>query len=121
MKQIAIRKHFSFFKTNSEEVQSGSFDDNLEKLDEELRAVFSKYGLQMVETETRFLPIQKLSIFHCEKCDHLMVNRDMNPTKFDAGGLYDDLTWVILDGGTHEGENLCEECLPLSHRWGHYS
>lgn len=121
MKQIAIRKNYSYFKTDSDEIQNGSFDDKLEKLDEELRPLFKKYGLEMVESETRFLPTQKLAVFHCEQCDHLMINRDINPTKFDCDGLYDDLTWVVFDGGTHEGKNLCEECLPLTHRWGHYS
>jgi len=121
VKQIAIRKHFSYFKTNSEEIQSNSFDEKLDQLDEELRAVFKKYGLEMVERQTQFLPIQKLSIFHCEQCNQLMVNRDMNPTKFDSNGLYDDLSYVVLDGGTHDGKNLCEECLPFAHRWGHYS
>ncbi|WP_018417401.1 hypothetical protein [Teredinibacter turnerae] len=121
MKQVAIRKHYSYFKTDSAEIDSCSFDENLERLDEELRSVFKKYGLEMVETETRFLPINKLSIHHCEKCNHLMVNRDENPTKFDDKELFQDLTWVVLDGGSHEGQNLCEECLPITHRWGHYS
>jgi len=50
-----------------------------------------------------------------------MVNRDQNPTKFDNNVLYQDLTWVVLEGGTHEGKSLCEECLPTNHRWGHFS
>ncbi|WP_444894536.1 hypothetical protein ACJJIE_10320 [Microbulbifer sp. TRSA001] len=121
MKQIAIRKYFSCFETTSDEIHDDSFGEHLEKLDEELRAVFEKYGLKMLESETRFLPYQKLSVFNCEKCNHLMINRDMNPTKFDEGDLYSDLHWVVYDGGTHEGKNLCEECLPVTHRWGHYS
>ena len=64
MKQIAVRKHYSLFKTDSDEIESCSFDENLEKLDAELRSVFEKYGLELVETETRFLPIKKLSIYH---------------------------------------------------------
>ncbi len=121
MKQIAIRKHYSCFETTSDEVHDDSFGGNLDKLDEELRSVFKKYGLKMLESETRFLPLQKLSVFNCEECNHLMINRDMNPTKFDDGDLYSDLNWVVHDGGTHDGKNLCEECLPVTHRWGHYS
>jgi len=49
MKHVAIRKHFSFFKIDSEEIESCSFEENLEQLDEELRAVFNKYGLEMAE------------------------------------------------------------------------
>ncbi len=120
MRQVAIRKHYSFFKTSSEEIENCSFDAKMEQLDEELKAVFNKYGLEMAETETCFLPLQKLSIYHCEKCNHLMVNREQNPTKFDDNELYRDLNWVVLDGGTHDGKNLCEQCLPTTHRWGHY-
>lgn len=79
MKQIKIRKHFSHFKTNSEDIEAGSFDESLEKLDGELKAVLHKYGLEMVETETRFLPAQKLSVFHFEKYDHLWLTAILIP------------------------------------------
>ncbi|NJN45603.1 MAG: hypothetical protein HC808_02925 [Candidatus Competibacteraceae bacterium] len=121
MKQIAIRKHFSYFVTDSKEIESGSFDEKLESLDEEMNSLLKKYDLTLVEYETRFIPMEKMSLFHCEKCNHLMINRDLNPAKFDGNELYSDLAFVVLDGGTHEGMNLCEECLPISHRWGHFS
>lgn len=122
MKQIAIRKYYSFFNIETNEIESDSFDEKMELLDADLKAVFYKHGIEMSGSETRFLPIEKLSIFKCENCNQLMVNRDRNPMKFESNGIDNsDLDWVILDGGSHEGKNLCEECLPLLHRWGHYS
>lgn len=121
MEQIAVTRHLSYFKTNSDEIDKGDFDKKMENLVEELKEVFKKHGLEMVQSLTSFLPIQKLSIYHCEQCGNLMVNRDQNPIKFDDNEISHDLSWVILDGGTHEGKNLCQECLPLTHRWGKYS
>lgn len=121
MEQIAIRKHFSYFKTTSEEIDNSVFDERLEHLDAELKDLFKKYGVDLIESETLFLPIKKLSIYHCEQCGHLMVNRDQNPTRFDNNELYDNLEYVVFNGGTHDGKNLCEECLPPTHRWGHNS
>ena len=121
MKHIAINKHFSYFELTSQEVDECSFDEKLDNLNKEMNVLFKKYGLTMVEHETRFIPKGKMSLFHCEKCNHLMINRDLNPAKFDNSELYNDLTFVVLDGGTHEGKNLCEECLPITHRWGHFS
>ena len=121
MKQIAIKKTYSYFSTSSEEIENCAFDKKLEQLNKELKSVFSKYGLTLAEHETVFIPQSKMSLFHCENCNHLMINRDLNPARFDNSECFNDLTLVIRDGGTHEGKNLCEECLPTSHRWGHFS
>ncbi len=121
MKQLAIRKHYSCFSTNSSEIDECLFDEKMAQLDEELRVIFKKYGLSLLQHETRFIPFKKMSLCYCEECNQLMINRDKNPCRFDGDWLYSDLRFVVLDGGTHEGKELCEECLPLSHRWGHFS
>ena len=121
MKQIAIKKTYSYYSTTSEEIEKCTFDEKIDKLNEELRNLFQKYGLNMVWHETVFIPEEKMSLFHCEKCNHIMINRDLNPARFDNSELFNDLTFVVRDGGTHEGQNLCEECLPITHRWGHFS
>ena len=54
-----------------------------------------------------------------------MINRDKNPTRFNKEDIWADLdtdyNGVIWDGGTHEGKELCMECLPIEHRWGYFS
>ena len=121
MKQIAIRKDFSYFYTDSEEVEAGSFDERLETLDEEIRALYKKYGVELAQGYTTFYGLEKYSICNCEACGHLMLNRDENPTGFIGNELAVEIEYVIYDGGAHEGKQLCEECLPFTHRWGHHS
>jgi len=48
MKQFAIRRLYSYFETTSEDIDSGSFDQNLEALDEELKSLLEKYGLKLI-------------------------------------------------------------------------
>jgi hypothetical protein len=125
MKQFAIRRLYSYFEISSEEIKSNSFDERLEKLDEEIKALLKKYGLEYISQDTRFLPIKKLSAAKCDKCGKLMINRDKNPCRFNKEDLWIDLdsdyNCVIWDGGSHEGKELCMECLPTDHRWGYYS
>jgi|GEM_PF-1761630 len=125
MKQFAIRRLYSYFETTSEDIDSGSFDQNLEALDEELKSLLEKYGLKLINQDTRFVPMVKLSAKKCDRCDNLMINRDKNPAGFNREQLWVDLdadyNFVIWDGGTHEGEELCMECLPIEHRWGYFS
>jgi hypothetical protein len=121
MKQIAIRKHFSYFTTTSSEINGCVFDEKIEKFDEEFHELLKKYGFTSLAHETRFIPIEKMSLCYCEKCNELMVNRDKNPTRFDRDEFYNDLAYIILDGGIHEGKELCQECLPVTHRWGLFS
>jgi len=125
MKQFAIRRLYSYFETTSEDIDSGSFDQNLEALDEELKSLLEKYGLKLINQDTRFVPMAKLSAKKCDRCDNLMINRDKNPAGFNREQLWVDLdadyNFVIWDGGTHEGEELCMECLPIEHRWGYFS
>ena len=121
MKQIAIKKHFSYFTTDSSEIEECVFDERMEKLNEELRELLNKYDVTLLEHETCFIPMDKMSLCYCDKCNNLMINRDKNPARFDGNKSYSDLTFVILDGGTHNDMDLCEECLPITHRWGHFS
>ncbi|MEW8036298.1 MAG: hypothetical protein AB2554_04460 [Candidatus Thiodiazotropha sp.] len=121
MKHIAIRKHYSYFATDSEAIEDGAFDEKMERLDEDIGALLEKYGLTPLQHETRFIPTEKMSLCHCAQCGNLMINRDKNPARFDGDELYSDLAFIVLDGGSYEGRELCEECLPVTHRWGHFS
>jgi hypothetical protein len=121
MKHIAIWKYFSCFETNSEEIEACVFDEKMERLESEVRALLEKYDLKLLAQEGRFIPMSKMSTCYCESCGHLMINRDKNPARFDGSPLYADLEFVIRDGGIHEGQTLCQECLPVSHRWGLFS
>ena len=121
MKQIVFMKHLSSFETTSEE-QDGQLDEaRLNALYNDLAIVFEKRGIKLEAYEAAPFPIEKLSIRRCEDCRQLMVNRDMNPAKFDGCDHFGDLDMLCLDGGTYEGRELCEDCLPVTHRWGHFS
>ncbi len=125
MKQFAIRRMYSYFETNSEDIESGLFDEKLDALDEELKVLLERYGLKHISQDTRFIPLQKMSARKCEECDNLMINRDKNPVRFNKEDMWADLdtdyNGTIWDGGTHEGKELCMECLPIKHRWGYFS
>jgi hypothetical protein len=125
MKQYAIRRLYSYFEVSSEEIENGSFDEKLEEVDAELRAVLEKHGLKNLSQDTRFIPQAKMSARQCENCENLMINRDENPARFNKEDLWIDLdtdyNGIIWDGGTHEGKELCMECLPFQHRWGYFS
>lgn len=125
MKQYAIRRLYSYFEVSSKDIENGAFDEKLEELDVELKALLEKYGLKNLGQDTRFIPRNKMSAMQCENCENLMINRDKNPARFNKGDLWIDLdndyNSVIWDGGTHEGKDLCMECLPIEHRWGYFS
>lgn len=125
MKQYAVRRLYSYFETNSEDIHEGAFDEKLEALDEELRVLLEKYGLKKIAQDTRFVPLQKMSARKCDQCDNLMINRDINPARFNKEELWVDLDTdynsIIWDGGSHAGKELCMECLPIEHRWGYFS
>lgn len=116
---------YSYFETTSQEIEDCTFDNKLELLDDELKILLEKYGLKLISQDMRFLPLQKMSAKKCDNCENLMINRNKNPTRFDKDNLWIDLdtdyNFVILDGGTHEGKELCMECLPIEHRWGYFS
>lgn len=120
MKQIAIRKNFSYFLTDSDEIESDVVRERLEALDREMSALFKKYGVEVADGYTTFYSFEKYSICNCKKCDHIMVNRDKNPAGFSRDELTHEIELVIYDGGEFEGQELCEECLPFTHRWGQH-
>ncbi|MBU2712308.1 hypothetical protein [Zooshikella harenae] len=125
MKQFAIRRFYSYFETNSEEIENCSFDEKLTAFDNELEKLLERYDLKLLNIDTRFIPQKKMSATKCEQCDNLMVNRDKNPARFNKEDLWIDLdsdyNGIVWDGGTFEGKDLCMECLPLEHRWGYFS
>lgn len=84
-----------------------------------------KYGLNYISQDMRFINLQKMSVGQCNQCKNLMLNRDKNPARFNKEDLWIDLdcdyNCVIWEGGTHNGKDLCMECLPIGHRWGYFS
>jgi hypothetical protein len=121
MKHIAVKKVFSYYYTDSDEIENCSLDEKMDSLDSELRQLFVKYGVTVAEGYTSFYGVDKYSIELCQQCGHLMINRDKNPAGLPAASWAADLEWVFSDGGTVDGKTLCERCLPHSHRWGHSS
>lgn len=95
--------------------------DALDALIDEIEPIVKKHGFSLSTNETISLNLQKFSIQNCSSCDKLMVNRDLNPVGLDKDYVFDNLDYLILDGGSHDNKSLCEECLPLTHRWGHSS
>ena len=120
MKKIGIRKGFSYFFTDSEAVDSGAIDEKLSALEVELAKVFERFEFTPAAGYTSFYGVEKFSIASCESCSSLMINRDKNPAVFEGTDLATDHEFVIRSGGTHNGQELCEACLPNSHRWGHH-
>ncbi len=121
MKQIAITKTLSYYFTDSTETNSGALDEKFEKLHHEMIELFEKYGVQMAESGTSYYGIEKFSIEHCESCEKVMINRDKNPSGFGNSEYTYDLDIAIINGGDLNGKSLCEECLPITHRWGLHS
>lgn len=118
MKQIVVRKGFSYFYTNSEEIDSGAIDEKLSALEIELEQVFQKFGFIKASGYTSFYGLEKYSVTNCVDCGSLMVNRDKNPAGFGVNELNTELEFVFRDGGNFNGKELCDECLPSTHRWG---
>jgi len=121
MKQIAIGKMFTYFYTESKEIEGCALDDRLDNFRIEIRELLKKYDMELGESWTTFFGLEKFSITNCEKCDQLMMNRDKNPAGLNDSELNADINMVILDGGESDNKLLCEECLPFTHRWGHSS
>ena len=121
MKHVVFLKYLSLFETTTDEMEDRLDESNLKALYDELQTVFNKHGISLKSYEASSFPMKKMAIQHCKECNQLMVNRDLNPTKFGGSAHYLDQDELCLDGGTYEGKDLCEECLPVSHRWGHFS
>ena len=125
MKRYAIRRLYSYFETTEKEIEEGEFDTKLGRLDDEIKKLFEKYDLNYISQDMRFINLKKMSVGKCDQCKNLMLNRDKNPARFNKEDLWIDLdcdyNFVIWDGGTYEGKDLCMECLPVEHRWGYFS
>ncbi|MGR3977877.1 hypothetical protein FW754_09415 [Acinetobacter sp. 1207_04] len=125
MKKYALRRLYSYFETTTEDIDENKFDERLEQLDEELKVLLEKYGLNYISQDMRYINLQKMSVGQCNQCKNLMLNRDKNPARFNKEDLWIDLdcdyNCVIWEGGTHNGKDLCMECLPKEHRWGYFS
>ena len=121
MKHIAIGKIFTSFFTTTEEIDKDACDEKIGSFYTEFRELCKKYDISFADSYTSFYGMEKYSIQSCDKCSKLMLNRDKNPIGFGEETHCTELNWVVLDGGEHEGNILCEECLPSTHRWGHSS
>jgi len=123
MKKFAIKRLYSYFETTSQEIKDDIFDEKIAAFDEELRALLEKYDLRYICDDTRFITAQQMSVQKCEQCNNLMLNRDKNPMRFNKEDLWIDLdtdyNFIIWDGGSYEGRELCMDCLPIGHRWGY--
>ena len=82
--------------------------------------IVEEHGFRMSQCETISLGLAKFAISECSKCGVLAMNRDTNPSGFDQGYVFENLDLVIVDGGSFNGDHLCGECLPTTHRWGHH-
>ena len=114
MKNLAITKFSCITEYSTSEIEEDLPGEKIERLREEITALFSKYGLEYQYSEMHFLNKLKYSICNCEKCGHYMVDRVTNPAGLD---LRDDDQIIIFDGALLNGKLLCEECLPSGHRW----
>ena len=108
----------SYTFTDSDEIQSNSLDQKFEKLNQEMAELLKKYGFELAESCTSFHGVEKFSIENCQSCGRIMINRDKNPFGFGTDTHMHDIKEAIYNGGTIKDKNLCEECLPTTHRWG---
>lgn len=112
MRNIAIRKDFSFFYVDPKEVESTSHDQKLDSLNRELKSLFAKYGIETAGGFTTLYDTNKCSIINCEKCGHLMINN----LKSSENELVQDIQQVVCVGEKIEGKFICENCRLKSHR-----
>jgi hypothetical protein len=115
MKHLVIRKSYSCFYTDSNQTENDEANEKLEELQAALNKVLKEHNVSGEFGYSTFLNTEKHSICDCNKCNHVMVNRDKNPVGVSDNDK--DINWVILDGGEYKGAFLCEECLPVTHRW----
>lgn len=118
MRYMTFMKHVSMLETTTED---GLDDEKMERLFDDLKVVFKKYNVTLSHCEAAPFPMAKFSMTRCEDCSQLMINRDKNPMKFGPSDHFNDSDSLCFDGGTHSGRELCEDCLPTSHRWGHFA
>ena len=95
--------------------------DAIDALMDEINPILEKHGFMSSMSETFSIGIVKNSIYECEDCGQIFVNRDENPAGLDKDYLPEDINIIIYDGGSHDGKQICELCLPHTHRWGHSS
>ncbi len=93
-------------------------DQAIARVVEELLPIIQQHGFTFETWVSVQLGLSKYSIQDCEACGQRFVNRDQNPAGLDPDYVPDSTPYAIMDGGTHEGRKLCEECLPITHRWG---
>lgn len=125
MKHYAIHRIYLRYDTTSDDIDACLSDERMAAFDAELKILASKYALHLESQDTRHLNATKMSVCECAGCGTLMINRDKNPAGFDGDNLWLDAAMDIgaplVNGGSHEGRDLCIECLPVEHRWGFFS
>ena len=114
MSLIAISRLNFFAEVSEKDFNSDKHLEKVEELTSDLKGLLNKYGFEYDSVETTFLSKNKYSILRCEQCDHLMIDRVENPVRADIEDLVAD---IIFDGAKYEKKYLCEDCLPVNHRW----
>ncbi len=114
MSYIVVSNIKCITKISDLEFEEDVLDEKEESFREDLRELIAKYGFDFKFIESLFVNEKKYSVCECEKCGHLMINRDKNPIGYDSENIED----VVINGGDYEGMTMCEECLPKEHRWG---
>jgi len=85
----------------------------IELLSRDIQKILGKYGISYQGYEMLTLNKNKYSITECEKCKNLMINRNENPIGIEEECFFG----TLHNGGSVEGKQLCEMCLPDDHRW----
>ena len=62
MKNYAIRRLYSYFEITTQDIGDGKFDEKLQQLDDEIKVLFEKYGLNYISQDTRFLNLKKMAV-----------------------------------------------------------
>ncbi|MDO3722828.1 hypothetical protein QVZ43_13980 [Marinobacter sp. chi1] len=114
MKKLAITKILCTSEVSQAEFESDVLDDRYEALREDLVALLDKHGFEYQSAETSFLGFSKYSLVRCQQCGNYMTDRHENPAGLEGVSEHEEL---VYQGATHEGNQLCEMCLPEGHRW----
>ncbi|BAF72256.1 hypothetical protein [Sulfurovum sp. NBC37-1] len=99
------------FESDTSTIQQNELNNLLEDLEK----ILLKYNINSNNTEYRTLTLnkEKYSITQCDKCAAYMINRDKNPIGLEEECFFS----FVYNGGSFEGQELCEMCLPETHRW----
>lgn len=99
----------------SQEKDDEDLEETLDEMSDEIEKVFQKYNIEYRYYELMMIDSNRYSIGKCEECGNFMVNRDKNPAGIEE--YLECYFECVYDGGESNNQLLCENCLPLEHRW----